>query len=118
MARSAVNGPPDGTASRHARAVRSGQDVGRPRRPASGLGLRRLEIAGPQREPELHPVETAREVPTAQLLDLAHPVPERVGSLEPLSIDRRSNTQVYSRRNLGNSPERQRSFLCKINEAW
>src|SRR5262245_10006338 len=57
--------------------------TGRRRRP-SGVALGREQVARPQREPELHPVERAREVAPRELLDLPHPVPERVAVDEEL----------------------------------
>src|ERR671915_364527 len=61
-------------------AVRSGQSPER----LCLLGRRREELAGPDGQPELHPIEARPEVAAGELLDLAHPVAERVAVDEQL----------------------------------
>src|SRR5581483_4898162 len=80
--------PPNGATRRSGRPRRRGCTEGTTRAagrgaagggsPAgSGLGIGE-QLAGPQGEPELHPVERRGEVPPGELLHLAHPVAERV----------------------------------------
>ncbi len=80
-AREPRSGPPDGTAPR--RPPLDAMDNAVPR--ASGRRRRRrVQVARPERQPELHAVEAARQVAPRELLDLAHPVAQRVAVHEQL----------------------------------
>ena len=75
-----------GPAHRRPPPVRTGQRVTSARRV-----LRCEQLAGAERQPELHPVEAGGEVAARELLHLAHPVAERVPVHEQLRWPRVSH---------------------------